>query len=209
MKILNLYSGVGGNRKLWGDEHEITSVELRADVAAIYKQNFPNDELIIGDAHEFLLEHYEEYDFIWSSPPCQSHSLMAISGKNKTPQYPDMKLYQEVIFLDQHYEGKWVVENVKSYYKPLIPYKTIGRHCFWTNFGFLQFEPSPEPKNFIMLTNTAGRKKMQEWLGIHYDKNVYYDGNHCPVQIYRNAVHPEIGQFLLEEAFLDRAVWDF
>ena len=27
MKILNLYSGIGGNRKLWGDEHEVTAVE--------------------------------------------------------------------------------------------------------------------------------------------------------------------------------------
>ena len=25
MKILNLYVGIGGNRKLWGDEYEITA----------------------------------------------------------------------------------------------------------------------------------------------------------------------------------------
>jgi len=25
MKILNLYAGIGGNRKLWGNDHEITS----------------------------------------------------------------------------------------------------------------------------------------------------------------------------------------
>jgi DNA (cytosine-5)-methyltransferase 1 len=28
MRILNLYAGIGGNRKLWGDDHEITAVEL-------------------------------------------------------------------------------------------------------------------------------------------------------------------------------------
>lgn len=27
MKILNLYAGIGGNRKLWGDDHEVTVVE--------------------------------------------------------------------------------------------------------------------------------------------------------------------------------------
>lgn len=27
MKILNLYAGIGGNRKLWPDDHEITAVE--------------------------------------------------------------------------------------------------------------------------------------------------------------------------------------
>lgn len=35
MKILNLYAGIGGNRKLWGNEHEITAVELDPDIAAI------------------------------------------------------------------------------------------------------------------------------------------------------------------------------
>ena len=28
LKILNLYAGIGGNRKLWGNEHDITAVEL-------------------------------------------------------------------------------------------------------------------------------------------------------------------------------------
>ena len=27
MRILNLYAGIGGNRKLWGEEHEVTAVE--------------------------------------------------------------------------------------------------------------------------------------------------------------------------------------
>jgi len=27
MKILNLYAGIGGNRKLWGDQHQVTAVE--------------------------------------------------------------------------------------------------------------------------------------------------------------------------------------
>lgn len=28
MKILNLYAGIGGNRKLWGNEHQITADEI-------------------------------------------------------------------------------------------------------------------------------------------------------------------------------------
>lgn len=43
MKILNLYAGIGGNRKLWSDEHEITAVEYKQDIADVYKQLFPND----------------------------------------------------------------------------------------------------------------------------------------------------------------------
>ena len=74
MKILNLYAGVGGNRKLWGGEHDITAVELDAQIAEVYADLYPNDTVIVGDAHEYLLENYMDFDFIWSSPPCPSHS---------------------------------------------------------------------------------------------------------------------------------------
>ena len=74
MKILNLYAGIGGNRKLWGDEHEITAVEYDPKIAAIYCDFFPNDKVIVTDAHQYLLEHCWEFDFVWSSPPCPTHS---------------------------------------------------------------------------------------------------------------------------------------
>jgi hypothetical protein len=35
LKILNAYAGKGGNRELWGDEHQITAVELNPKIAAI------------------------------------------------------------------------------------------------------------------------------------------------------------------------------
>ena len=46
MKILNLYSGLGGNRKLWSSEHEVTAVEINKDVASAYKFLYPNDNVI-------------------------------------------------------------------------------------------------------------------------------------------------------------------
>lgn len=76
MKILNLYAGLGGNRKLWGNDHEVTAVELDPEVARIYQSNFPNDTVIVGDAHDYLLKNFESFDFIWASPPCPSHSKM-------------------------------------------------------------------------------------------------------------------------------------
>ena len=54
MKILNLYAGIGGNRKLWSDENEITAVEFDKDIAAIYKDLYPNDVSIVGIHSEFL-----------------------------------------------------------------------------------------------------------------------------------------------------------
>ena len=80
MKILNLYAGVGGNRRLWGDKHEITAVEWNKSVADCYHDLYPNDTVIVADAHQYLLEHYQEFDFIWSSPLCQSHSIIRAVG---------------------------------------------------------------------------------------------------------------------------------
>ena len=86
MKILNLYAGIGGNRKLWGDEHEITAVEIDPEIAAIYQDFFPNDEVIVGDAHQYLLEHFKEYDFIWSNfdiEPIEVESDFSIKGSKR------------------------------------------------------------------------------------------------------------------------------
>lgn len=132
IKVLNLYAGIGGNRKLWEDV-EVTAVEINEDIAGEYKSNFPNDKIIIGDAHEYLLRNYKEFDFIWSSPPCPTHSVLNYSMPLK--RYPSMALYQEIIFLKSWFKGKWTVENVKPYYEPLIkPSVYLGRHIFWSNF---------------------------------------------------------------------------
>ena len=135
MKILNLYAGIGGNRKLWGDEHEITAVEHIPEIAEVYKQFFPNDTVIVGDAHEYLLKHHQEFDFIWSSPPCPTHSVTNHFLKGQGIfRYPDYKLWQEIIFLKHFFKGKYVVENVKSYYEPIYTPQVVGRHYYWANF---------------------------------------------------------------------------
>ncbi len=135
MKILNLYCGIGGNRKLWGDEHEVTAIENNKDIAAIYQDLFPKDLVIVADAHKYLLEHYKEFDFIWASPPCPTHSVCNnFQNAQGIVRYPDMALYQEIVFLKHFFKGKFVIENLKPYYDPLIKPQEAGRHCFWANF---------------------------------------------------------------------------
>jgi DNA (cytosine-5)-methyltransferase 1 len=136
MKVLNLYACLGGNRYKWTD-CDVTAIELDPELARLYQERFPNDTVIVADAHQYLLDHYKEFDFIWSSPPCPTHSRLQTSFKNRDtwkPQYPDMKLYEEVLFLQQFFEGKFCIENVIPYYKPLIPGYIRDRHIYWTNF---------------------------------------------------------------------------
>ena len=191
MKILNGYCGIGGNRKLWGDEHEITAVEINPEIASIYKDFFPNDNVIVGDFHEFLLKNFQLYDFIWSSPPCQSHTKLNTASFPKGSKewcYPDMSLYQEVILLKHFFYGGWVVENVIPYYIPLIIAQKLGRHLFWTNFIISNTN--------IEIENHDGRtiKYLQERLGC--DVSNYALSN--KKQILRNCVPPELGLHILE-----------
>lgn len=197
MRVLNLYSGIGGNRKLW-EEADVTAVEIEQSIADVYMEQFPTDTIIVGDAHQYLLDHSDEFDFIWTSPPCQSHSRMMKATRHKLRKYPDMSLYQEIIFLRHFFKGLWVVENVKPYYETLInPTAIIGRHYFWSNFDVSPFK-SQSPKGFITSGTVEEANKLKDWLGIHYDGNIYYKDNHCPGQVLRNAVHPNIGLHVLK-----------
>lgn len=191
MRVLNLYAGLGGNRRKWNGV-DVTAVEYDPKIAAVYQRLHPDDEVVIGDAHQYLLDHHKEFDFIWSSPPCQSHSRMIRSGRNRKPIYPDMKLYEEILFLKHNFKGDWVVENVIPYYDIMIPAHKVGRHLFWSNQEVRALDVK-RPSGFINKTNLAGKNALMDWLGIHYDENIYYGNNHCPAQILRNCVHPDLG----------------
>lgn len=185
MKILNLYAGIGGNRKLWGNEHQITAVEIDEQIAGIYKGNYPQDKVIVGDAHQYLLDHYKEFDFIWSSPPCPTHSRLNFAKKEKS--YPSMVLYQEIIFLQSWFKGKFCVENVMPYYDPLIkPFIQLGRHYFWTNFNVAEKEFT----NIDVARST--QLQLSEELGINIPR-------HKARLLLRNALKPEIALHIIKE----------
>jgi len=193
MKILNLYAGIGGNRKLW-DGHEITAVEYNPQIAAVYKDLYPSDNLIVGDAHEYLLNHYHEFDFIWSSPPCQSHSSirfnLQVKIRGHKPKFPDMRLYEEIIFLKHHYDGLFVIENVVPYYAAMLEPQKINRHLYWSNFSLTEFELPHENLRAIQIP------QLQQLHGI--DLSNYKIKNKR--QVLRNCVSPAIGLSILNDA---------
>jgi len=193
MKILNLYACLGGNRYKWGDEHDITAVELDPEAARLYQERFPNDTVIIGDAHQYLLDHYKEYDFIWSSPPCPTHSRIQTGMKNiRKMAYPDMTLYQEIILLNNFYTGKYVVENVIPYYEPLIPAQKRGRHLYWANFKL----PSILTTRKIIIG--SGLNEVKKLCDFH-DYDFYkYKGKQPTNKMARNLVDYEAGKKILD-----------
>jgi DNA (cytosine-5)-methyltransferase 1 len=193
MKILNLYAGIGGNRQLWTG-HEVTAVEYDPEIAAVYSKLYPNDVVIVGDAISYLEKHYAEFDFIWASPPCPSHGQyrhnVGVVGKGFAPIMPDMTLYSQIVFLQHYAKNKWVVENVKPYYEPLIaPTFEMQRHLFWSNF----FVP---PRKF----NKSDIR--------HKNKISDFDGHEIVAaskisnkrQALRNCVDSELGLYILSAA---------
>jgi len=195
MRILNLYAGIGGNRKLWGNEHEIVAVEIDKEIAKIYQKLFPKDKVVVGDAHKYLLEHFKEFDFIWSSPPCQTHSSfrfnICVRFRGTKAEYPDMRLWQEILFLKHHFKGKWVVENVNPYYKPLIEPQKIQRHLFWANFKIKEIQIKKDN------LRKAQIKELQKKYGFNLNGIKLKNKR----QILRNCVDPILGKHILQSSF--------
>ena len=189
LKILNLYAGIGGNRKLWGKDVKVTAVEHDKNIAKIYQDYFPNDTVIVGDAHEYLKNNYDDFDFIWTSPPCPTHSRMRLNHKKKV--YPDLKLYEEILFLQHFCKDKlWVVENVVPYYKPLIePSKVLHRHVFWCNFDIKDIK--------IEKLGTCKIKKEREFLQKKFGYNLDGYTGIDKRKVLRNCVVPELGKHIL------------
>lgn len=210
MKILNLYAGIGGNRKLWGDEHEITAVEYDPNIAAVYQDLWPNDKVVVADAHQYLLDHFHEFDFVWTSPPCQTHTTMNLAnrlspyeedqekmakqranGGGIKPRYPKMELYQEIIFLTHHFKGKWCVENVIGYYEPLIKPMEMAKHYFWTNFILRDFTGAG--RGMGMGETIESQEKLK---GFDLSKYKGFDKRLA----LRNCVEPEVAKHILDLA---------
>jgi DNA (cytosine-5)-methyltransferase 1 len=193
-KVLNLYACLGGNRYKWTD-CEVTAVELDPEAARLYQERFPNDKVIVADAHQYLLEHYKEFDFIWSSPPCPTHSRARFARHETTKtEYPDMKLYQEIIFLQNYFKGKFCVENVIPFYEPLILAQKRGRHLYWCNFII------PNNLNERKCAIMESSDEVSKWCEFHDYDFRKYKGEQSVQKMARNLVDYEAGLTIFNTA---------
>lgn len=211
LRILNLYAGIGGNAKLWhkvakdnGLKIKIIHVEINQDLCKELIRLFPNDLVYNLDAHDYLESLAREnllndFDIIWSSPPCQTHSrLNRINDKKlHKSRYVDPSLYQQIILLKYNFNGIYFVENVKPYYGIIFDGVEIGRHVIWSNIDVNDIGYRYNKKIFNL-----SLKDLQKEYGIILSKNIYleYPKGHDPKQVYRNAVHPKLGKLLFERA---------
>ena len=199
MKILNLYACLGGNRLKWDEvaDIQVTAVELDPEAARLYQERFPNDIVIIADAHEYLLNHFKEFDFIWSSPPCPSHSRARYwnsSNYDTTTAaiYPDLKLYEEILLLQHYFKGGYVVENVIPYYEPIIPAQKRGRHLYWASFNL------PQDLGDRRFAISSAKNELKGLCDFHGYDFTQYKGSQKVLKMARNLVDYEAGKTILE-----------
>jgi DNA (cytosine-5)-methyltransferase 1 len=205
MKILNLFAGIGGNRTLWGDEHEITAVEWDSGIALLYQRRFPNDTVIVGDAYTYLEDHFHEFPIVWLSIPCTTHTVLTKTRAGRRysgydpdvkVKIPDFKLYGTIAFLQEIYRGNWVVENVKPFYTPMYPPTSkVGRHYLWSNV------PIPKIKKRVKTTHIDYQNRdLQQGLIDRFIDIVLPESwdEKKKWQVVNNCVHPVEGKWILD-----------
>jgi DNA (cytosine-5)-methyltransferase 1 len=193
LTILNLFAGIGGNRAQW-EGVNVTAVELDGAIAHQYQKRFQDDVVIIGDSVTFLQKHYKFFDFIWASPPCQTHGQyrhnVGVIAKGYEVLVPDMtNLYGVITFLDKYFGGGWCVENTIPYYEPLIkPSAKVGRHLFWSNFTINDLES-------VGASNIRSKNKISD-----YNASEFVSGSAIKNkrQVLRNCVDSSLGLHILE-----------
>lgn len=194
IKVLNLFAGIGGNRKLWSDV-DVTAVELDERRAQCYRDHFPNDTVVERDAHGYLLQNFDQFDFIWTSPPCPTHSKMRRLHPHVDEKYPDMRLYQEILLLKHNFDGDYVIENVEPYYEPLIEPQKRGRHAFWSNF---RIPPIQMESQGVRRDGGSTIEELEEMFG--FDTAGYGFDKRERRKTLNNCVHPELGDHVFRAA---------
>ena len=198
--VLNAYAGIGGNRHLWPSDWRVTAVEIDERTAAEYARRYPDDTVLVEDAHEHVLTRALEYDAVWSSPPCPTHSRLAkvnASRWGKTLEV-DPRLMAEVAHLSA-LGGRFVVENVHTYYRPaILPDLVTDRHYYWMSAAPVMMPPLDR-----VVIGTWQESATADALAIAYGLPPLAKGT-VPnrTRAMRNAVVPLEGLVVAQAAFL-------
>ena len=108
-------------------------------------------------------------------------------------KYPDMNLYQEIIYLKHFFKGVWVVENVISYYEPLIKPYPSENHYFWSNFNITKRNAIERKIRTEITDNKWG-----------FDLSNYNIPLRIKDKLLNNLVHPNLGLHIFNCAFKEK-----
>jgi DNA (cytosine-5)-methyltransferase 1 len=117
-----------------------------------------------------------------------------------------MKLYEEIIFLQTFFKGKYCIENVIPYYEPLIPAQKRGRHLYWTNFVLPKVlsnrnSPNMECQELGLNKNKKiGKTSFIQFCEFHDYDFTKYKGSQDKEKMARNLVDYEAGRTIFETA---------
>lgn len=198
MRILDLYAGLGGTAKgiqsvleKKGVDYEYFAIEIDPNVCAAHKINNPRSTVICADVKDWL-DKITDFDFVWASPPCQTHSILNFSNKatGKKTNLVDWSLWHVIDHLQRTENVSYVVENVLIWYNE--PFKhnfNLDRHYFWTNLSLLSFEYQKRTKDW-------GYLSVKGWKEYHQVEHAI-TGNKR--QQLRNCLHWSIAAGIFEQ----------
>ncbi len=195
--VLDLFAGVGGTAlgiQRFLNEQNIdfyyTAVENDFEITWSHSLLNPDDSIITQeDAWEYPIF---GHDFIWASPPCQSHSRCNMYYNKKNP---DMRLWELIRKLQQQ-DTPFVVENVQPYYTPPInPSLKIGRHYFWSNKPIISFKVPERAKDWGWM----GIPDWEKYHGIESRVTDHIKDRMKRRQVLRNMLHPDISYNIIKQ----------
>ncbi|MEO6901587.1 MAG: hypothetical protein ABI241_00710 [Bacteroidia bacterium] len=109
-----------------------------------------------------------------------------------------MILYEEIIFLETYFDGKYCVENVIPFYEPLIHAQKRGRHLYWTNF-ILPTDLGERSAGKGLIANNSPTE-VKDLCNFHLIDLTTYKGDQQKNKIARNLVDFEVGKTILDTA---------
>lgn len=166
-------------------------------IAETYRDNFPDDTIIVKDVLSFVkTEDISIYDFIWTSPPCTTHTMWTMTRGYNIPDLTS--LYGLILFFGYILKDtNWIVENVRPWYTPLInPTFKLGRHYFWSNRKIPEKDFKDENERYNIYRSSFGQLSKLYQLNVDRIKSLNKLDRR---QIVRNIVSPEIGLYVFQK----------
>lgn len=194
MRILDLFAGIGGERRRETIE-ELGHEYITLDIDPKLNCNITADIFSVNGSY------FTGFDLIWSSPPCESFSVASVSHHwniDRTPKSENAKyslrlINKLILFLDEAKPKYFVIENPRGMLRKMDAMQGIQRdtvtYCqygdtrmkptdVWNNIN--SWKPRPMCKRGDSCHRAAPRGSKTGTQGI----TGYYERSVVPVQLW-------------------------